>query len=78
MSWTPGTDVGTHPVDETRDRGETALGIGESDRRLIIIAAEPGTTLEIDYEGDWAPWEAAAALEEAARMVREGQEEEAE
>ena len=67
-------------MDETRDRGETTLHIGEPERRLIVIAAQRGMTLEVEYEPEdaWAPWEAAAALEEAARMVREGQEEEAE
>lgn len=40
-------------------------------RRLIVVAVETDGSLELDYDGDWAAWEAAAALEEAARIIRE-------
>lgn len=41
-------------------------------RRLVIVVLEEGGSLEIDYDpvDSFASWEAAAALEEAARIVR--------
>ncbi len=52
--------------------------IRDEDRRLIIVVVEHGMEPGIEYEGTFAPWEAIAALNEAAWLISQTEEEEME
>jgi hypothetical protein len=48
-----------------------------TERRLVILAVEPGQDPEIDWEGEWAYWELYAVLDRAASILEEREAEEA-
>lgn len=44
-------------------------------RRLIVIAWDPGVELQVEYEGEFAIWEARAVLERVINKLEEQEEE---
>lgn len=47
-------------------------------RRLIIVAYEEGSSIEVDYDGEWDSEEARMVLREAVEVLSEQIEEESE
>lgn len=52
--------------------------IRDEARRLIIVVVQHGMEPGVEFEGDFAPWEAIAALNEASWLLSQQEEEDAE